>query len=339
MNKFDEYCEFYVASLGETDEIMDFIRTYWNPKHILANDKDFFLYEFQNGENVNFCLARNKISREIEAIMGFYPYSKNMLPGKGDFSGGILKVNPNSKIPMLGMELPRRMFQIFQQRVYIGNGANPVTALPLELKYLKHSGGKLKQFYMLLDRDRYTIAKIANFPVSHKYSEIQKELHKYADAEEMYYKFDDNNFQNRLPYKDRWYVEKRYFKHPIYKYQMWGIEDKTVLVGREIVYNGSKVLRIVDILGTVDELQYVGKALKQLQTENAYEYIDLYEHGIPDEVLCKAGFVERIENDENIIPNYFEPYECRNVDIYYHTDNEAVVIFKADGDQDRPNHR
>ena len=44
-----------------------------------------------------------------------------------------------------------------------------------------------------------------------------------------------------------------------------------------------------------------------------------------------------MENDENVIPNYFAPFVQENVEIFFHAPNEEIVFCKADGDQDRPN--
>ncbi len=36
---------------------------------------------------------------------------------------------------------------------------------------------------------------------------------------------------------------------------------------------------------------------------------------------------------------YFDPFLRENIEIWYQKSKEEIVIFKADGDQDRPNHR
>ena len=44
--------------------------------------------------------------------------------------------------------------------------------------------------------------------------------------------------------KNEWYINKRFFRHPIYKYLLWKITDsaqeKGLIVGREIELNGAK---------------------------------------------------------------------------------------------------
>lgn len=339
MNRYDELVTFRIADTNDIDAIMNFIREYWSASHILANDKEFFCAECCTGSRVNYLLAENRQSGQIEAIMGFQLYSKEIQEGITDFSGGILKVHPDSRIPFLGMEMPKRLFGIIRQRAYIGNGANPVTALPLEKRILKHYTGRLRHFYRLSDREDYKIACIAEKKILEIDEKEQLGLTEYHNTDEMYRTFDDESFKTRIPYKDRWFIEKRYFNHPVYQYKLYGIGDKTVLAGREVSVNDAVIFRITDILGDCSELYKAGMALQDLISQNEYEYIDIYEHGISDDVMHRAGFIERLENDTNVIPNYFEPLVRKNVEIYFHTDSDKAVIFKADGDQDRPNQR
>ncbi|MFQ9650173.1 MAG: hypothetical protein ACLRZZ_08075 [Enterocloster sp.] len=70
--------------------------------------------------------------------------------------------------------------------------------------------------------------------------------------------------QNPKPYKSKEYIERRYFRHPTYKYKIYGIENmlggiETVLVMREIENNGTLILRIVDCIGKHEKIKYIGK--------------------------------------------------------------------------------
>ena len=71
------------------------------------------------------------------------------------------------------------------------------------------------------------------------------------------------------------------------------------------------------------------------------EYIDLYSYGLPLEVLKESKFLNIKEIKGLIIPNHFEPFERKNIDIKYAYKNliggQTVRLFKADADQDRPN--
>ena len=66
--------------------------------------------------------------------------------------------------------------------------------------------------------------------------------------------------------------------------------------------------------------------------------MDCYNAGIAPEVWAAAGFCERREGDGTVIPNYLTPPLRENTEYYYFTNQpEQFVLFKADGDQDRPN--
>ena len=73
-----------------------------------------------------------------------------------------------------------------------------------------------------------------------------------------------------------------------------------------------------------------------LQHDN-YEYVDFYCAGFEDYLVQAAGFTPLLDNDTNIIPNYFYPFEQKNIDIWVQSTSENTSFTKADGDQDRPN--
>jgi hypothetical protein len=63
--------------------------------------------------------------------------------------------------------------------------------------------------------------------------------------------------------------------------------------------------------------------------------------GIPENILFKSGFNKlKRKSSETIIPNYFEPFEQKNITIDFFVSSQEmgnVRIYKGDGDQDRPN--
>ena len=82
----------------------------------------------------------------------------------------------------------------------------------------------------------------------------------------------------------------------------------------------------------------LGKAIDQLMQQTGAEYADCYCWGIPAEVFRAAGFCERREGDGAVIPNYLTPPVDDNTEYYFFTSRpENFTLFKADGDQDRPN--
>lgn len=112
----------------------------------------------------------------------------------------------------------------------------------------------------------------------------------------------------------------------------------SILIAREVECNGVKVLRIVDFIGDYTQLSEIGNAIKEEMNKNDYEYVDFYVGGFQLDAIEKAGFKLKTDDDLNCIPNYFEPFVQENTTIHYFTTSEQdFLIFKGDGDQDRPN--
>ena len=49
------------------------------------------------------------------------------------------------------------------------------------------------------------------------------QLVEFNNFEEVKRNFVLNKVYKFLPYKEDWYIKKRYFNHPIYRYRVWGI--------------------------------------------------------------------------------------------------------------------
>lgn len=243
-------------------------------------------------------------------------------------------------MPFLGQLLMKNICKITGAKSHSGVGLNPKTTVRIMKTMKDQTIGHLRHYYRLANIEEYRIAVIKDKRILDEV-DGENNLIELATMEELRSKF-DLGYSQRKPYKDEWYFEKRYFKHPIYNYNIWGIESeskvKAVLVGREIERNGSKILRIVDFIGEDNALGEAGRSINNIMINNKYEYIDFYQQGIDHVIMAKAGFVLKTEDDLNIIPNYFEPFVQENIDMWYHTSfEEPYYVFKADADQDRPN--
>ena len=122
------------AKIEDRENIMKFIDRFWKPDHILAKDKEFFNYEHLDGNKINFFLAKDIQTGKILAIQGFIPYGTDP---NCHICGVISRVHPNSKIPMLGIELMKKMLDDKSPKTYCGIGTNPKTMLPLVKKFLR----------------------------------------------------------------------------------------------------------------------------------------------------------------------------------------------------------
>ena len=152
----------------------------------------------------------------------------------------------------------------------------------------------------------------------------------------------DVQLKKNTPYKNYSYIEHRYFNHPVYEYQFYRVMNREetcsgVFVCREAEHDGVQVCKIIDFYGEDAAVSYSGGLWDWLLQEKAYEFIDFYCYGIAHQYLKKAGFSLLSQEDGNIIPNYFEPFERENVKIRIVVAHwPSFHLYRGDGDQDRP---
>ena len=107
---------------------------------------------------------------------------------------------------------------------------------------------------------------------------------------------------------------------------------------RIIKMNKSRAIRIVDILGNIEYLPCLSAELQKMLVDIGAEYMDILNYGINEEVFFNLGFLKLNPIGDVIIPNYFEPFERKNIRIEFaYKADFNYVIFKGDSDQDRPN--
>lgn len=342
MNKYDKRYDIRLADKQDIPEIMQYLNDYWKEGHILSVDRNMFEYEFLDGDRINMILAIEKSTSCIEAIYGFLPCSKTVSMEKKDVWGSLWSVNnKHDNIPLLGVEMAKRAYSIIACRMFIGSGVNPKTAIPLRQMLLKDKVGKMEQYYFLNPlEEEFSICKISQRKKCSYIDDTGIEIINIANMKELKNVFNVEDY-DVYPYKDNWYIEKRYFKHPYYTYELLGVKKNSkielVIVGREICVNNKKIYRIVDCLGKYDMFSYTGNYWFNRLINDKYEYVDFYEFGLKKEILENAGFTYRDDEDPNIIPNYFEPFLKENVDIWVHYKYDGTTFFKGDSDQDRPN--
>lgn len=337
MNKFDEKYEIRLANFNEIDLVMKFIDEHWKKGHILGNNRDFFQYEMVIDGQVNFLVAMDKNSGLIDGLLGFLPCSKSI--DKLDIWGVIWKTT-DVAIPMLGMELKKRLMSLLNARTDLGVGANLGTSVPLLRRIYHYYTAKMKHYYCLANLEKFKIASIKNHVKFEKKCDFNTSYIEIKDEKELVDFFDFSIVANSIPYKDSWYYNHRFFKHPIYKYKVWGLQfnnEQAICVTKRQECNGSSAIRIVDYIGMQSIFSGCYHFLNDFLAEN--EYVDFYFDGFNEEYAVDAGMVSIEQYNDNVIPDYFYPYEQKNIDIYVDSSNntDRCTFFKADGDQDRPN--
>ena len=198
----------------------------------------------------------------------------------------------------------------------------------------------MTQWYRLGARKDYEIAVISDPDIPAAQEGIKAVL--LDDWQRFEDSFDFVHYtRDSKPYKEAWYIKKRYYDHPVYKYNVYGLfgrEQKVTLavVFRVIRIGDRNVIRLIDCIGDLTCMGSMSSLLDHVLAEYDAEYVDCYEVGIEDASMQQSGW-KKTEGSGNIIPNYFAPFLRENIDIYYFSSDKDIVLFKGDGDQDRPN--
>ncbi len=343
MSIYDEYFNFRLACLDDVDLIMKFIGDEWKKDHILSRSKDLFLWQHGNSEygdndTVNIYLMTDK-KGSIVGLNGFVQYSND--PMLRYISSCITKVKADLPVPMCGVELVKRFKKDVPANAYYSSGTSE-RMIPIGRKIFNYTVGIMQQYYLLNPMaEGFEIAGVSNASGDLPFEDSTVKLEK-VDFSGIARKYDFNKRYFNQAYKSPEFIEKRYFKHPVYRYEAYGIETGKgiyggVLLGRSITVESSKVFRIVDYLGDTSLLGEIGGELREMMKVMHYEYVDLTAGTIPKDIMKRAGFRLLKQDDVNIIPMHFEPFEKKNVYVRFQKSNSDIVVFKADGDQDRPN--
>lgn len=311
---------------SDKKDFFEFLKNHWNPNFIYVKDNSYFNYEFSG--NSNFVLSKK--DGKIVAVLGFLEYDDR----EGDIFNAVWK---NSGKEDDGLKCLQFLLNAGYKSVS-SCGINKKT-IPI-YEFLGINTGRLKHFYILnQELKEYNIAKISEKNIKKIETKDVEDLIEVESIDELLKLINYQELKKYNFYKSPEYFNKRYFKHPYYKYHILVKAKNTnsILVYRIVRANGGSCIRIMDFLGDEKEFNELTNYLIDKMLKEKHEYIDIYEVGIEDEILENSGFIERIEEDSNIIPNYFEPFIQKNIEIYYMSNcNSKFRMFKGDGDQDRP---
>ena len=322
------------AKLSDVNEIMLFIKKHWKKDHILAKNKEFFLFQHYMSNELTYVISLDEKAC-INGILGYIPYGKT----KRDLMLVMWKVI-HTEDAMLGIRLLQYLINNVDARIVASPGINKKTCGIYE--YLGYHTGKMKHWYRLNKRDIYKIADVKNsfIPNINIYADYKLIKIETYNTLKKCLNLNARSKEKGVPFKENWYIKARYFEHPIYKYDIYGVEYsgkvELVIITRVVECNDSKAIRLIDCIGKFEQIRYLTALFDDLLMEVKAEYIDFYEIGLQDDIFINAGWLD-VNETNNIIPEYFSPYERKNIDIYYFSTEKDIVLFKGDGDQDRPN--
>ena len=324
------------AELKDTDEIMEFINSYWKKEHILAISKNFFLYEFKKEQKLNIIIAKDDLSNQILGFIGFFYYNSKDLP---DLSGSIWKIRPDMESKLLGIKIRNHFVKTIKHRFFATPG--PGIHMKPVYKVMRMDWFQMSQYYFANDSVKeYSLISNPKIKLISRVNSSNIDIKRAMDIKNLE-GFEFNN--DIVPLKDLNYIEKKYFNHPIYEYHIYYINIncsiKNIFVCRQAHAENSSAYRIVDFFGELDYIQEIVAFLDNYIKSNDIEYVDFICHGYDNNTLINAGFNKvDFEDCHTIIPNYFEPFIKKNIPIYCVSNktNKTYRQHKADGDMDRP---
>ena len=323
-----------------------FIDTHWKKGHIFARSSDFLKWQhFDITDNLyNFIIAVYKKTNEIHAILGYTlssHFDKNIKAPI--FWGNIWKNREDINEPGLGMMVYWLTYDIYNNVGRSGLGLSK-NAVRQARGYVK--SGLSDQFYILHPfMTEFIIA--CNTHDSERYNSkaVRADKTFVACSLDLYNELIDPLINVIPSHKSKIYYINRFYNHPIYKYHAYIIKDISddiigIFFFRFCEYDNARCIRIVDYFGIEGALIGCSNAFLDLLIENDAEYIDFICVNMPRIEMEMAGFINRLNKTDIIIPNYFEPFVRKNIDVYYSIDKYHTPynkrIFKADSDQDRP---
>jgi len=332
--------EIELLSCDEVEKFQVFIKSNISENHIFSINRSILDWQHKASTYYHYMIAKKK--GKIVGIQGIIPMSQYdaNLPNNQIFTT-LWKVQDKQGIG-IGLMLYKSILDKYEPELIIGSGMNP--RLVQFHKWQGFSVDTMDHYVMISPFvDDYRVA--CNVPVPNNQTYSSENVHtKKLTVDDFMEESLSQLYTYQVPEKSNCYMRNRYFNHPMYHYDVYGVFKNGLIVAvcviRQIVKNDTLVLRFVDYIGSNDDFMLVSKLFHGLLKKTNAEYCDFYVFGIPENNITRAGFVNRKKVKDLIVPNYFEPFKQSNIDILfgvkYLNSSPSVRFFKADGDQDRP---
>ncbi len=338
------------AEPADRDALIAFIRDYWSSNHVFVHAPEVFDWQYwQNADRLNMVFAHS--DNTILGVLGFIPMGRfDSALGDTDIMLALWKVRDDLAPPGLGIRLLKFIQTQLKPRMIGAIGISEMVvpiyrALGFTLDRLHHAA----LFNPFLSGKMLIASGVPDFALSNGSKLSAGDWHleqiREIDSPQISAKI-DKIARTNLPIKSLTYLQTRYLDHPYYQYGLgllWRQNElESIVVWRRVECNGAHILRIVDIVGETGWLAHGQALLLPLVQECEAEYIDLMQAGTADEVLQAGGWISPDWAPGLILPNYFAPFEMRNVTIklcyrLFAGNDNPIRLYRADSDQDRPN--
>ena len=327
---------FRLARPDEGPAVAAFLDAHWGEKHPLVHLPDFFDFYYRPfGPDGPLQFAFAEQDGAPVAIVGYIRANALETPDIWVSIWCAVKGHNGS-----GLELMAALPGLTNARVMACNNIRPRTMA--FYTFLGYTAERLPHYYRLADKASYAAAFA--WPAGISLPAGGSAVLRLLPDEDALRKCGYTPDPARRPYKDLWYSGVAVFPLPAPAGTMRAVEEcgavQALLATRCILSKRQCACCASDYTGVPEAFSRLGAAVSRLMADCGAEYADCYCWGIPAQTMAEAGFCARTEDDLNIIPNYLTPPLCENTEYYFFTSEPAAfTMFKADGDQDRPNIR
>jgi hypothetical protein len=328
----------------EIQDVMSFIDSHWNKGHVLATSKD--LMDWQHGsddESYDYLVAKD--GDKLLGVLGYISTRRfdPSLPGQNVIWLALWKVVEGAGVAGLGLRMLDALKKLEPHVAIAVNGIN--FNHPPMYKALRYEVGELRQYFVTCPGSRVTLASAPDgysWPTPSGMGAPWEEMT--ADALRS---MDPSTVSSHvIAHKTPSYFASRFFGHPVYRYRVFLLTgepgEKALIATRLAEHQGARALRLVDFAGAPSALKLAGDGLTILMKESLAEYADFWSYGMDEGAIRATGMIPVDPLGPVVVPNYFEPFLARNGRILCAIKQmseapQPVMIFRADGDQDRPN--
>jgi len=334
---------------SDVPEVLAFLDAHWKRGHVFTVDRALFDWQYgpvDGSPEYSIVIARREEDAALVGMLGYVP-TRRFDPALRDDNAvwlALWKVRDDAPSGALGLRLLHYLTE-HEPHTSIGViGFQPqVAAIYTALQY---EVGELRHYVLpnpdvshleLASLDRSRAAAVPHTTLTTVRLDETNIASTVADL-------DVCERNGKTPRKTAQYFRDRYLRHPVYQYETCVIRcgDRPValLASRVATHEGARALRVVDFLGPDELVRDLGAIVLAEVRRCDAEYADVHNWGIDPRLFESAGFLRVDPAAGDVVPNHFEPFERRNAPIRFALKSvRRAVLFKGDGDQDRPNQR
>lgn len=333
-----------IARASELNQVTSFIKQNWRRDHVFVRRPELLMWQHLNKkeETLNFIVAAE--SAEIVGLLGFIPFRRfDESLKENTIALAVWKVIKEAG-GGTGVMLLNQLVADFKPTTTIGIGLSDMV-VPI-YRALRFSTGVMEHFAIFHPDLEVSQITGQNVKQNKTAATPMKVIGRSLDLEESLLIKLEAMLRANTPEKSVAYYRERFERHPSFLYLMIvlgrGKDPELLLVLREVQVKGSFLVRVVDVGGDVSLLPQCASVLSELIKDRGAEYLDLVMTGVDSNEMLRNGFTCTRTDTDLVLPNYFDPFEKRTVNVAYALksslrESQKLHLHPSDTDQDRPN--